>query len=50
MGKDVLYTDWSLEGPDPIECEGCGAVTSDGEECACDDEIVVDRFGFGEVL
>ena len=50
MGKDVLYTDWTQEFPDPVWCDECNAVMSDGEECVCEDEIVVDRFGFGEVL
>ena len=39
MSKDVLYTDWSMEFPDPIWCEGCEAVLSDGEECTCEEAI-----------
>jgi hypothetical protein len=39
MSKDVLYTDWSMEFPDPIWCEECEAVTNYGEECTCEEAI-----------
>jgi hypothetical protein len=37
--KDVLYTDWSMEHPDPVWCDECGAVMSDGEACICDEVV-----------
>lgn len=35
MARDVLYTDWSQEYPDPVWCDECSAEISEGEVCTC---------------
>jgi len=46
--KDVLYTDWTQEYPDPVWCDDCGAVMSDGEKCICADAVAFYTWTVGE--